>query len=284
MTIAIKHAFVSLKGDGTDSTQVQPSNWNAAHSLTLASGNVLGRLTAGAGAAEEIPISAYMANLLQAIDGPTLAGLLGLFETGDLKWTFKQTASAGWLLLTGDGSIGDATSGASLRANADTFALYTLIYAACSNTLAPVAGGRSGNATTDFNAHKAMTLPSIVGKAPIGAGAAAFGTSARTLGTVYGSETYNILRTDLPNVAPTFTGTAGAVTVDSTVGFPRSNPGAWSAGGGTNSGVTDPNTNTVHSTGTFTPQGNVQSLNGGVTQTAMPNMQPSIALNPMVKL
>jgi len=49
MAVQIKHAFVSLKGDGSDLTQVQPSNWNANHVLTQATGKVLGRVTAGAG-------------------------------------------------------------------------------------------------------------------------------------------------------------------------------------------------------------------------------------------
>jgi microcystin-dependent protein len=193
MTIQIKHAFVSLKGDGTDSTQVQPSNWNAVHALTLASGNLVGRLTAGAGAAEEIPVSAYMASLFGAADASTLAGLLGLFETGDVKFSFKTSASAGWLLIQGDGTIGDASSGATVRANADVFALYTLIYNACVDALAPVTGGRSGNATTDFNAHKPMAVPTLTGRSPMGAGfgTGVFGsTLGRTLGQHYGEESH----------------------------------------------------------------------------------------------
>lgn len=54
MAISLKHLFTSAKGDGPDATQVQPSNWNAEHVLTLATGRLLGRTTAGTGAAEEI--------------------------------------------------------------------------------------------------------------------------------------------------------------------------------------------------------------------------------------
>lgn len=57
MTISLKHAFTSPKADGTDSTLVQPSNWNAEHTITLAAGKVLGRDTSGAGAMQELPLA-----------------------------------------------------------------------------------------------------------------------------------------------------------------------------------------------------------------------------------
>lgn len=57
MTVSLKHAFTSAKVDGTDSTLIQPSNWNSEHTLTLAAGKVLGRDSSGAGAAQELAIS-----------------------------------------------------------------------------------------------------------------------------------------------------------------------------------------------------------------------------------
>ena len=57
MAISVKHAFTSAKADGTDSTLVQPSNWNAEHTITLAAGKVLGRSSASAGAMQELPIA-----------------------------------------------------------------------------------------------------------------------------------------------------------------------------------------------------------------------------------
>lgn len=56
MTISLKHSFTSPKADGTDSTLVQPSNWNQEHALSLAAGKVLGRATGSAGAAQELPL------------------------------------------------------------------------------------------------------------------------------------------------------------------------------------------------------------------------------------
>jgi hypothetical protein len=54
MAISLKHLFQSAKSDGADNTVVQPSDWNDEHVLTQATGKILGRTTAGAGATEEI--------------------------------------------------------------------------------------------------------------------------------------------------------------------------------------------------------------------------------------
>jgi len=67
MAISLTHAFVSGKSDGADSTLVQPSNWNDQHTLTCASGVILGRSTAGAGEVEEITVTGNF-----AFDGGTL--------------------------------------------------------------------------------------------------------------------------------------------------------------------------------------------------------------------
>lgn len=54
MAISLKHAFQSAKSDGADTSQVQPSNWNAEHTLTCAASRFLGRVTTGVGAVEEL--------------------------------------------------------------------------------------------------------------------------------------------------------------------------------------------------------------------------------------
>lgn len=68
MTVSLKHTFQSVKADGADVTLVQPSNWNQEHDLTLATNKVLGRATAGTGAAEELSIGTAL-----SISGGTLA-------------------------------------------------------------------------------------------------------------------------------------------------------------------------------------------------------------------
>jgi len=81
MALSLKHSFESVKADGDDSTLVQPSNWNAEHSLIMSTGQLLGRATAGSGSAEEIAVDDSL--VLSA------AGLARAALTGDV------TAAAG---------------------------------------------------------------------------------------------------------------------------------------------------------------------------------------------
>lgn len=54
MTVSLKHAFTNPKSDGGDTTIVRPSNWNEEHVLTLDQDRVLGRVSSGNGAVEEL--------------------------------------------------------------------------------------------------------------------------------------------------------------------------------------------------------------------------------------
>jgi hypothetical protein len=80
MVVSLKHSFVSPKVDSPDATLVQPSNWNAEHTLTQATGRLLGRTSSGTGPTEEISVGS----------GLTLAG--GVLSAGTLDTsTFVQT-------------------------------------------------------------------------------------------------------------------------------------------------------------------------------------------------
>lgn len=287
MAIEIKHKFVSLKGDGGDATQVQPSYWNAPHAFTMGTGQLVGRLTAGIGAAEEIPISAFMANLLDTADLTTLVGLLGLFETGDLKFSFAIADKPGWIRMQGGtgtppNTIGNAASGALLRANADTLNLFTLIYNNCTDTVAPVSGGRTGNPVNDFNAGKTIQVPNPVGRTVTGAGAATAGTTTRALGEQFGAETHILSAAELAShfhaaaiYDPGHTHSSNITGVRSSTtgggGFTISSYGSASIDNAvTNVRVQSPNGfDTTYSAG-----GNA----------AHNNLQPSIALTAYVKL
>lgn len=92
---------------------------------------------------------------------------LRLEQTGVIKDYVGTTAPTGYVLADGK-TIGDASSGATERANADTQDLYVLLYASMSDTQAPVSGGRSGNSATDFGNHKTITLPDLRGRVVAG--------------------------------------------------------------------------------------------------------------------
>ena len=83
MTISLRHAFQSTKPDGADTSLVRPSDWNADHVLTMDSARLLGRTSAGNGAAEEIAVSPA-----RALAGGKL--LLSLPSTGDAAVLFTD--------------------------------------------------------------------------------------------------------------------------------------------------------------------------------------------------
>lgn len=201
------------------------------------------------------------------------------WQTGDTKLTFQTSAPSTWIMFAEGGTIGDASSGATVRANADTSNLYTLFWDNCSNTICPVTGGRGTSASADFAAHKALQLPPMSSRV-LGVSGTGASLTARTLGASYGAETYAIQRSDLPNVAPTatFNGTTQTWNLNQSVAYQT----IGVSGGGGNGLAGGPITPNV----TVTPSGSVtvQSLNGNVTQTTLSLIQPAVFLNLMIKL
>lgn len=92
------------------------------------------------------------------------------WSTGDTKESFADTADTGWVIMD-DGTIGDATSGATTRANADTKDLFELLWANVTNAYCPiydssgVISTRGATSTLDFDAHKRLRLPLTRGRA-----------------------------------------------------------------------------------------------------------------------
>lgn len=116
-------------------------------------------------------------------------------ETGFMAQYVGTTAPAGWVRANGL-TIGDASSSATERANADTEALFTLLWSAYSNTTAPIytsagaASTRGASAAADYAAHKRLALPDLRGR--VFAGLDDMGNSgAGRLGTIITSSTTN---------------------------------------------------------------------------------------------
>ena len=104
MTVSLKHTFQSAKADSSDVTIVQPSNWNEEHELTLATNKVLGRATAGTGAAEELSIGTAL-----SISGGTLAVTTVPAANGGTGLTSPGT-SGNVLVSNGTGWVSGAAS------------------------------------------------------------------------------------------------------------------------------------------------------------------------------
>jgi hypothetical protein len=83
-------------------------------------------------------------------------------RTGDYRTSLNSFMPG--FVAANDGSIGTSTSGATNRANTDTWPLYNLLWNSVLNAWCPVAGGRGANAYADFSANKALTLTRNLGR------------------------------------------------------------------------------------------------------------------------
>lgn len=179
---------------------------------------------------------------------------LANWSTGDVKLTFKTVADSTWVLMD-DGTIGNAASGGTTRANADTSALFTLLWTNTVNADCAVSTGRGGSAAADYAANKTIALPKALGRALAGYGTGS-GLTARALAHVVGEENHQLSIAELASHTHVEQGrgnVGGATT-----------PQGTSGGGGI---VTfDP---VSAATGSDTPHN---------------TMQPTVFLNVMIKL
>ena len=102
MALIVKHEFVSAKGDGADATQVQPSNWNAAHTL---SGSLATAQVDGLDAALAAKVSS--ASLVTALGAYITSGSLaadvtarGFITSASASAAFVTSASLATTLAT----------------------------------------------------------------------------------------------------------------------------------------------------------------------------------------
>lgn len=151
--------------------------------------------------------------------GGTTVDPTTILATGDLKVKYGTGALTGFVRANGL-SIGNAGSGASERANADTQTLFVYLCGADPNLA--MSGGRSGNCLNDYNAGKQLSLPdwrgrAIAALADMGNSATASftatyaGCTVTTLGASCGGQSSTITQTNLPNI--NLTSNAQSVTI-----------------------------------------------------------------------
>jgi len=204
-------------------------------------------------------------------------------RAGTIRFTLCTTPEVGWLFFD-DGTIGDATSGAS-HANADSVNLFTVMFDGFSDANAPIltsAGaattrGAQGNAAAAWAAHARISLPKALGRAFGVAGAAGTGLTARALGAAVGAETHVLTVAELALHSHAFTGNALPAHDHDYNTFQGQNQ--------TGAGPNPPGGNQLGSTtggkSAGTPSGT--NANAG-TNTPHNNMSPYVFLNAEVKL
>jgi hypothetical protein len=185
----------------------------------LASGSVHVRLTDANGVVQYDNSSMLVIGPSGGGGGGSSVDATTVLSTGDIKFRATSETLAGWVPLNA-GTIGNATSGANLRANADTQSLFVYLWTNCPDAHCPVGSGRGASALADFNANKAIQVPDWRGRGPIGRDCMGNGCANRisvanvSSGGGDGADTANatggtnatfIAQNQLPNVAPTTT-------------------------------------------------------------------------------
>jgi microcystin-dependent protein len=187
--------------------------------------------------------------------------------TGTVIATILTAAPTGWLMFNGD-TLGSASSAAT-RASADFKELFVALWNSLTNTDAPVSGGRGESASADWTANKTITLPDMRGRSIIGTGTGS-GLTARTHGAKVGAEDHMLTEAQMPlHGHPLRTSAFAQATAPSSI-----------TGGIMISTVSNANQTAFTGTPSATLGQQVGGTGGG---TAHNNMQPSMALNWIVK-
>jgi hypothetical protein len=242
MAISVTHTFVSAISDGGDSTLVQPSNWNAAHTLSGFGTGVETALAIAVGSAGApvlfngalgTPSSGTLTN---ATGLPVSSGISGL-GTGIATALAVNTGSAGAPVLF-DGALGTPSSGT--LTNATGLPISTGVSGlgtGVATFLATPSSANLASAVTDETGSGAL----VFGTAPvfpttITVGAASGATGQILLkGTTSGTVTIKTA-----DAAGTYTLTLPADDGDSGEVLTTNGSGVltWEAGGGTPTAIT----------------------------------------------
>lgn len=129
----------------------------------------------------ELPLSMLEPNIQQS-----------LFSSGDIKPTARSSAPTGWLLCNGA-------------------SLLRTEYASLFSAIGTAYGSADG---THF------TLPNLQSTTPMGAGTGS-GLTARTLGSIVGSETHTLLESEIPKHSHPASGTGGSLFTASGYAIPH---------------------------------------------------------------
>lgn len=182
MTITLAHSFVSAKSQGADATVVSKNEWNAQHSLLMATGALMGRTTASAGAVEEIVPNTTdftFSTLALALAAPEVIRIL----TGDISLADVSTVQS---LFTSGSFTGAASTSYLFEAS------YWITRAAgtTSHTVATLFGGTATFTSLAYLARVTNPTGNVLGNVQQIMGSAA---TALTLTAANTSATENLM-------------------------------------------------------------------------------------------
>jgi microcystin-dependent protein len=172
--------------------------WNAlAGALNVAAGVLLLKDASDPSKVARFDASKIASGALRTFTLPDTSGTL--VPTGVPLPFLGTTAPAGFVLGAGR-TIGNAASGATERASADTQNLFTLLWPTFT-----VSGGRGASAAADFAANKTVSLPDLRGRTLVGldniGGTAAnvlTNYAATTVGAAGGEQSHTLGSAEMP--------------------------------------------------------------------------------------
>jgi hypothetical protein len=133
------------------------------------------------------------------LPGATIKDPSITIPTGTVIDSFRATTPEGWIPLDGK-TIGNASSGANGRANADAKALFVELWNALSNTTNPVTpGGRGTTAEDDFDANKEIKLPDARGRVLAAEDASTEVLSGASIGDSLGIKSVALQASEMPS-------------------------------------------------------------------------------------
>lgn len=141
--------------------------------------------------------------------GGTTVDPASIFQTG-MEFFWRRSGSLSGFVRGNGRTIGNASSGASERANNDCQALFEWYWNNFSDTLNPVVGGRGATSAADWAAGKQITLPDYKGKMFVGANQMGSGSNGSnsdssfvtpdTVGSTGGASTVTLTEAQLPSL------------------------------------------------------------------------------------
>jgi hypothetical protein len=194
-----------------------------------------------------------------------------ILNTGDYIFSGANGARTGAVRCNGK-TIGNATSGGTERANADTSALFAYLWNNYADAQAAVSTGRGATAAADFAASKTIALPDHRGAHVVGfddmgstasgnfAGVPGVSGNGSFAGSIIGANTHTLLTAETPAHTHSFSATTGAGSAHS---HTFSDLSTVAGGSHTHTGTTDSGgvdhthsyTDALSKTGTFTGPG-----------------------------
>jgi len=220
-------------------------------------------------------------------------GLLVPIPTGVMLPYLGTSSPTGWVRANGR-TIGNASSSATERANADTETLFSFLWNNFADAQCAVSSGRGVSAAADYAANKTIALPSMRGRAPFGLddmGNTAAGvlgtviTNQTTNGATGGSETVALTQAQLPAHTHTLSATTSAGgghshTINTSNGLAFGGGGIGNSSNNTN-GPANSGAVVAVADHTHTVSGTTSSVGSG---TAHSNMPPAFLTTFIIKL